>query len=42
MSLEVANNTQALGLGWYNLDRITVISNTRYPTNGQTYRYDSR
>ena len=39
--LAVSNNTQALGLGWNNLDRITAISNTRYPSNGQTYGYDA-
>ena len=39
--LAVSNNTQALGLGWNNLDRITAISNTRYPSNGQSYGYDA-
>ena len=39
--LAVGNNTQALGFGWNNLDRITSISNTRYPTNGQSYGYDA-
>lgn len=39
--LAVSNNTQALGFGWNNLDRITAITNTRYPTNGQSFTYDA-
>ena len=39
--LAVSNNTQALGFGWNNLDRITGIVNNRYPSNGQSYGYDA-
>lgn len=40
-SLAVSNNTQALGYTWNNRDQITSISNTRYPSNGQSYAYDA-
>lgn len=39
--LAVSNNTQALGFGWNNLDRITAITNTRYPNHGQSFTYDA-
>lgn len=39
--ISVSNNTQALNYSWNNLDQISGISNSRYPSHSQAYTYDA-